>query len=87
MGGDRRIIGLSILFAVLLGWVLVNSYGWLFAVPISAGIWLGGTWVGREIVKADPYALDIFVRHIRYRKYYPPTAKHDVPVPPVKDFI
>jgi type IV secretory pathway TrbD component len=87
MGGERRVVGVGVLLSILLGWMLINSYGWLYAVPAALFFWMTGTWLGRELVKADPYALDIWIRHNRYRKYYPPSAHHAAMVPQVKDFI
>lgn len=87
MGGERRIVGSGIVVGIALGWMLLNSYGWLYAIPIGAFFVFGGLWVGRQLVAADPYALDVWLRHIKYRKFYPANAHHATPIPPVKDFI
>ncbi|MGS0741428.1 VirB3 family type IV secretion system protein [Glaciimonas sp. GG7] len=87
MGGDRRIVGVGMIIGILLGWMLMNSYGWFYALPIGAFFWLGGIWMGRELVASDPYAFDVWRRHIRYKKYYSAGAHHASPVPKVKDFI
>lgn len=87
MGGDRVIVGCSILIAVFMGWLLANAYGIHYGLPVGAVIWIAGTWVGREMWKADPYAYEIWKRHNKYGKYYAPRAHHKAPVPAVKDFI
>lgn len=87
MGGERRVVGVGVLLSVLLGWMLINGYGFLYAVPVSVFFWGAGTWLGREMVKSDPYSLDIWIRHQRYRRYYAPRAHHAAIVPVVKDFI
>lgn len=86
LGGDRRVVGMSILLAILLGWMVANAYGFIFAISVVIIFWGGGVWIGQELVKNDPYTLDCWIRHLKYRKYYPAKAHHATEVPAVKDF-
>lgn len=87
LGGDRFVMGTTIALAVTLGWVVTNGYGVWYGVPLGAVIWFAGGWAARELYKSDPYAFDIWVKQLKYRRYYPPKAHHAAEVPQVKDFI
>lgn len=87
MGGDRRVVGSAVLLGVVMGWLLINAYGAWVGVPVGATIWVMGVWAGREMFKADPYALEIWLRHMKYRKFYRGRAHHASEVPVVRDFI
>ncbi len=87
MGGDRQVVGLSILIAVLLGWMLTNAYGILYGIPVAVAVWIPGVWAGQEMYKADPYAFAIWQRHNKDRRYYAARAHYAEELPVVKDFI
>lgn len=87
MSGDRRVVGLAILVAALLGWMLTNAYGILYGVPAAIIVWMPGVWIGQEMYKADPYSWDTWRRHNKYRRYYAARAHYAEEVPVVKDFI
>lgn len=86
-GGDRMVVGLFISVAVMFGWLLTNAYGYLIGIGVGATFWIGGTWVGRELYKADPYAFEIWRQQLKYRRFYAGRAHHAAEIPQVRDFI
>ena len=66
-GCDRGLI-LSALFAAFcLAFSLLTVWG--FAV--SAALWLGAVAVLSRMGKADPLLRHVYLRHLRYRAWYP----------------
>ena len=61
------------------------GFGVLYGLPIALVIAVGGIWVGREVYKADPYALSIWQRHLKYKRYYAPRGHRKVDLPAIKD--
>lgn len=87
MGGDRQLVIGSVFLSVLFGWVVTNGFGVWFGVPVAFVIAGGGIWVGREVYKADPYALSCWQRHLKYKRYYAPRGHRNVDLPAIKDFV
>lgn len=81
LDGDRKVVGLTILLATVSGWLLFNSYGWYVALGLAVPLAFFGVWLGRLLYKADPYAVEAWVRQLKYRPYYAPTA-HVQALPP-----
>lgn len=46
-------------------------YGLFILVPGS--IFLGIVWVARKMYEADPWMIDVGIRHVKYAKYYAPS--------------
>lgn len=49
------------------------------AAALGAAIWVGGVAALRAMAKADPQMSLVYVRHVRYRDYYPAAAHPDAP--------
>ena len=67
LGGDRELV----LFTGLIAFALtVPSFQW---ASIAAGIslWLGALYLLRQMAKADPLMRHVYLRQLRYRRYYP----------------
>lgn len=88
LGGDRRLVGMSGLIAVTLGWTMFAgfgfAYGLCFALP--AALFFSGLWVARRMYKADPWMLDVVIRHFKYAKYYAPKTHVGKQTPVIRDF-
>ena len=54
------------------------------ATTIAAIVFFVGTYLARALAKEDPYIIKIFLRHIKYRNYYPATEKLEVPEKEIK---
>ena len=67
LGGDRELVLLAILTAVSLAFSLGTWWG----LGLSVGFWLGAVAVLQRMGKADPLLRQIYMRHIRYRAFYP----------------
>ena len=66
-GCDRVLILTALFAAFCLAFSLLTVWG--FAV--SAALWLGVAAVLRRMGKADPLLRQVYVRHLRYREWYP----------------
>jgi type IV secretion system protein VirB3 len=67
LGGDRELV----LFTGLVAFALtVPSFQW---ASIAAGIalWLLALYLLRQMAKSDPLLRHVYLRQLRYRRYYP----------------
>jgi type IV secretory pathway TrbD component len=66
-GCDRVLILTALFAAFCLAFSLLTVWG--FAV--SAALWFGAVEVLRRMGKADPLLRQVYIRHLRYRDWYP----------------
>jgi type IV secretion system protein VirB3 len=71
LGGDRELVLISgvlaaiLIFAVMTWWsILTGVVLWLAAVAVLA-----------RMGKADPLLRHVYIRHVRYRAFYPAKSK------------
>lgn len=89
-GGDRRIVGFSGLLYLLTGVMMFRGFGLMYGISIAVPVllWIGTVWVAREMYQADPWMLDILIRHVfRYKSYYAAKPDHGTEHPMVQDFV
>jgi type IV secretion system protein TrbD len=67
LGGDRELVLLTLLVSVSLAFSLATLWG----VALAVGFWLGAVAVLQRMGKADPMLRQVYMRHIRYRPFYP----------------
>jgi type IV secretory pathway TrbD component len=67
LGGDRELVLIAILTAVSLAFSLGTWWG----LGLSVAFWIGAVAVLQRMGKADPLLRQIYMRHIRYRPFYP----------------
>lgn len=67
LGGDRELMLVAMLVAVSLAFSLASFWG----VALSIGVWVSSVAVFQRMGKADPMMRQIYMRHIRYRTFYP----------------
>jgi type IV secretion system protein VirB3 len=67
LGGDRELILIAALTAVSLAFALATWWG----ICISVGFWIAAVAVLERMGKADPMLRHVYMRHIRYRAFYP----------------
>jgi type IV secretory pathway TrbD component len=67
MGGDRELV----MFAGLLAFALVFSAQELRATTIGVLLWFAALYALRLMAKSDPKLRSIYLRHRKYRSYYP----------------
>lgn len=67
MGGDRELV----MFAGLLAGALIFSAQDLRATVFGVMLWVTALFVLRLMAKADPKLRHVYLRHRRYRGYYP----------------
>jgi type IV secretion system protein VirB3 len=67
LGGDRELVLVSILIAVSLAFSLATWWG----IALSVVFWAGSLAVFKRMGKADPMMRQVYLRHIRYRSFYP----------------
>jgi type IV secretion system protein VirB3 len=67
LGGDRELVLVSILIAVSLAFSLATLWG----LVLSVVFWVSSVAVFQRMGKADPMMRHVYMRHIRYRSFYP----------------
>ena len=80
LGGDRELVLIAMLTAISLAFSLGTWWG----IGLSIAFWVGAVAVLQRMGKADPLLRHIYVRHIRYRAFYPAKSgllSSCVPVP------
>jgi type IV secretion system protein TrbD len=80
LGGDRELV----LIAMLTSISLAFSLGTWWGIGLSVAFWVGAVAVFQRMGKADPLLRQVYVRHIRYKPFYPAKSgllSRCVPVP------
>ncbi|MDP1615514.1 MAG: conjugal transfer protein TrbD [Methylococcales bacterium] len=67
MGGDRELV----MFSGLLAFALIFSAQELRATIVGLLLWSGAIYTFRVMGKADPKMRFVYLRHRRYKTYYP----------------
>ena len=67
LGGDRELVLIAMLTAISLAFSLGTWWG----IGLSIAFWVGAVAVLQRMGKADPLLRHIYVRHVRYRAFYP----------------
>src|SRR2546422_11541884 len=72
LGGDRELVLFSALTAACLTFTLASLTG----IVIGLAFWLSSVTVLSRMGKSDPMLRHIYLRHLRYKSFYP--AKSDI---------
>ena len=67
LGGDRELVLVTILVSVSLGFSLATLWG----IGLAVVFWIASIAVLQRMGKADPLLRQVYMRHIRYRSFYP----------------
>jgi type IV secretion system protein VirB3 len=67
LGGDRELVLATLLISVSLAFSLATLWG----VGLAVFFWIGALAVLQRMGKADPALRQVYMRHIRYRSFYP----------------
>jgi len=67
MGGDRELV----MFSGLLAFALIFSAQELRATVIGLLLWFGALFACRLMAKSDPQLRFVYLRHRKYKPYYP----------------
>jgi type IV secretory pathway TrbD component len=67
LGGDRELVLVALLVAVSLAFALATWWG----IVVSTAMWATSVAVLKRMGKADPQLRQVYLRHIRYRSFYP----------------
>lgn len=67
LGGDRELV----LFLAVIAGGLAFSAMQLKVFIFSGILWIVGIYLLRKIAKADPQMRFVYLRHIKYKSYYP----------------
>ena len=67
LGGDRELV----LIAALAAFTLALSLGTWWGVGVAALFWMAVVAVLQRMGKADPMLRQVYLRHMRYRQFYP----------------
>jgi len=67
MGGDRELV----MFSGLMAFALIFSAQELRATVVGLALWFGALYLCRLMAKFDPKLRLVYMRHRRYKPYYP----------------
>ena len=67
MGGDRELVLVSLLTSVALAFSLASWWG----LGVCVAWYVGAMAVLKRMGNADPLLRQVYMRHIRYRPFYP----------------
>ena len=67
MGGDRELV----MFSGLLAFALIFSAQELRATVVGLVLWFAALFILRVMAKADAKMRPVYLRHRRYKSYYP----------------
>ncbi len=70
MGGDRELTMVAGLLAFTLVFAAMNVIAAIFGLLL----WSMSLMLFRWMAKADPMMRFVYLRHLRYKKYYPPRS-------------
>jgi type IV secretion system protein VirB3 len=60
-----------VLIAILVAVSLAFSLGTWWGLGLAVGFWIGVIAILQRMGKADPILRQVYMRHIRYRPFYP----------------
>ncbi len=67
MGGDRELV----MFSGLLAFALIFSALEVRATVVGLLLWFGALFACRLMAKSDPLLRQVYMRHRKYKSYYP----------------
>ncbi len=67
LGSDRELVLVALLISVSLAFALATWWG----IILSGALWATAVAVLKRMGKADPQLRQVYLRHIRYRGFYP----------------
>lgn len=72
LGGERDLV---LMTGIVAGGLAVSALN-LPAVIVSSVLWGANLWVLRKMAKADPQMSKIYLRSIKYSRYYAARSRH-----------
>jgi type IV secretory pathway TrbD component len=75
LGGDREMV---LVFAILAAMLVFAVMKW-WSVVAGIVLWLTSVAVLARMGKADPLLRQVYIRHIRYRDFYPAKSRLNGP--------
>ena len=67
LGSDRELVLVALLISVSLAFALATWWG----IVLSTALWATAVAALKRMGKADPQLRQVYLRHIRYRSFYP----------------
>lgn len=67
LGGDRELVLVMVMIA---GGVAFSLASW-WGIGLAAALWISSMAALQRMGKADPFLRHVYMRHIRYRTFYP----------------
>ena len=71
LGGERELTMSAALVAAGLAVIGQN----LVSIGVAAALWFGSIGLFRQMAKADPQMVRVYMRQVRQRGYYPPRSR------------
>jgi type IV secretory pathway TrbD component len=71
LGGERELVMMTAFVAGALAFAALN----VVSAVVAAVLWFGCLGALRRMAKADPQMSKVYVRQLRYRRYYPARSR------------
>jgi type IV secretion system protein TrbD len=84
MGCERELLSFSGMLSAMVVLVLMQVIGIFFAALSGFILWSGFLFVLSRLGNQDPIMSKIYLRHIRYRIFYPAHGRFTAPTPTYK---
>lgn len=85
-GGERTPVLLVGMISIYIAFVLSARFAWWTGIVAGGALWFSGMWILRRMGRADPYMLQVFNRHIKYKSFYPARGRVNAFNKNIKDF-
>lgn len=86
LGGDRTLVLGGLVVALYLAFMMSIRYGIYIGAPVALVLWLVWIALMRRLALYDPQFREVYMRHRKYKAYYPARGRFNAPSPPYKDF-
>ena len=80
LGAERELVILSAILSAMLVFSVANAY----MAGLGILFWLSSVAVFQRLAKIDPQMSRVYVRHARYRNYYPAGGHPSTQMPEVR---
>lgn len=85
-GGERMPVMLAAILSLYLTFIITMRFQWWMGIIVGFSIWSGSMWALRRMGKADPQMIEVFMRHIRYKSFYPARGRFTARTKNIRDF-
>jgi len=80
MGCERELLSYSGMFSAMIVLTLMQAVGIFCAGLVGFGIWSALLYILTQLGHSDPLMSKVYLKHIKYRIFYPAHGRFDAPL-------